>query len=177
MYGVAALLGIAGRLDWLQTPSWLQLPWVIGLALVLFCVELVVDKIALLDSAWDAVHTFIRPMAGAAMLAGLQDGSNRVVVLAVGGALLALSSHSAKAATRVLVNASPEPVSNIVVSLVEDGFVAGWMAFAIAFPFAAGVVTLILAATSTIVAFVLFRAARLAVRKVRARRSAEPAGP
>ena len=57
MYGVAALLGVAGRLDWTDAPAWLQEPWVIAVATLLFAVEFVVDKVAALDSAWDLVHT------------------------------------------------------------------------------------------------------------------------
>jgi hypothetical protein len=64
MYGVLAFLGIAGRLEWISAPDALQEPWLIGVFTVLFVFELVVDKIAFLDSAWDGVHTFLRPVAG-----------------------------------------------------------------------------------------------------------------
>src|SRR5687767_4930476 len=60
MYGVAALLGIAGRLDWTDAPAWLERPWVIVVASLLFAAEFVIDKVAAVDSAWDAVHTFVR---------------------------------------------------------------------------------------------------------------------
>ncbi len=144
MYGVIALLGIAGRLDWIDGDSVLEQPWVIALALVLFAVEFVVDKIALLDTVWDGVHTVLRPLAGALIL-GVAPDQALPVPLALGvGAGLALVSHSAKSSTRLLVNASPEPVSNVVVSAAEDGLVAALMALALANPEVALAVTLVL---------------------------------
>lgn len=144
MYGVIALLGIAGRLDWVSGDSVLEQPWVIGLALVLFAVEFVVDKIALLDTVWDGVHTVLRPMAGALILSVAPDQALPVPVALGVGAGLALVSHSAKSSTRLLVNASPEPVSNVVVSTAEDGLVAALMALAFANPEVAFAVTLVL---------------------------------
>lgn len=144
MYGVLALLGIAGRLDWIDAPELLERPVVIAVCVALFLVELVVDKIAWLDSVWDVVHTFLRPAAGALIMAVAPDQSLPVpVALAVGGTL-ALTSHGAKASTRALVNTSPEPASNVIVSTAEDGLVAVLMALAIANPVVAGVLTLIL---------------------------------
>lgn len=167
LYGVVALLGIAGRLDWLQVSPLLESPWVIGAALVLFVVELVVDKVAWLDSVWDLAHTVIRPAGGAALSALAPDQSVPVPVLVGAGALLALSSHSAKASARALVNTSPEPASNVVVSLAEDGVVAALMAVAIAYPAVAFALTAFLAVASTVAAVVLFRASRAAWRRVR----------
>ena len=165
MYGVLALLGIAGRLDWIEGPELLQRPAVIVVLLVLFVVELVVDKIAFLDSAWDAVHTVLRPAAGAAIMAIAPDQTLPVpVALAIGGAL-ALTSHSAKAATRALVNTSPEPVSNVVVSTAEDGLVAVLMALAIANPEVAAAITAVL----VVLAIGVILAARHAVRSLRRR--------
>ena len=92
------------------------------------------------------------------------------------GALLALASHSAKASARALINASPEPASNIVVSLVEDGLVAGLMALAIAFPAIAFALTAVLAVASTVAAVVLFTASRATWRRI-ARWRTERSGP
>jgi hypothetical protein len=171
MYGVLALLGIAGRLDWIEGPELLQRPAVIVVLLVLFVVELVVDKIAFLDSAWDAVHTVLRPAAGAAIMAIAPDQTLPVpVALAIGGAL-ALTSHSAKAATRALVNTSPEPVSNVVVSTAEDGLVAVLMALAIANPEVAAAITAVL----VVLALGVILAARHAVRSLRRRWKARKA--
>ena len=144
MYGVLAALGIAGRLDWIDAPAALEGPFVIAILLVLFVVELVVDKIAWLDSVWDAIHTFLRPAAGATIMAIAPDQTLPVPVALGIGAALALTSHSAKATTRALVNTSPEPVSNVVVSTAEDGLVAALMALAIANPEVAAAVTAVL---------------------------------
>lgn len=164
MYGVAAVLGVAGRLDWADTPSFLHRPWVIAVAAVLFAVEFVVDKLPAVDSAWDAVHTAIRPAAGALVMATGDTDVSTLALAALGGGL-ALSSHAAKASVRALVNLSPEPFSNVGVSLGEDGLVATLMALALAEPEVALAVTVVLAFVSTIVAFVLFRFVRRLLRR------------
>jgi hypothetical protein len=169
LYGVLALLGIAGRLEWLDAPALLERPWVIALALVLFVVELVVDKIAWLDTIWDAVHTVLRPAGGALIGALAPDQDVPVPVLLGLGAVLALSSHSAKASARALINTSPEPVTNVVASLVEDGLVATLMALAIAYPKVAFVVTVVLTIASTVTAVLLFKATQAAWRRLRGR--------
>ena len=176
LYGVLALLGIAGRLDWIQVEGLLQNPWCIGITLTLFVVELVVDKVAWLDSLWDAAHTVIRPVGGALIGAMAPDQEVPLPARVAVGALLALSSHSAKASARALINASPEPASNIVVSLVEDGLVAGLMALAIAFPAIAFALTAVLAVASTVAAVVLFTASRATWRRI-ARWRTERSGP
>jgi hypothetical protein len=165
VYGVVALVGIAGRQDWIDAPSFVEQWWVIAVALVLFCVEFVIDKIALVDSVWDGVHTFIRPAVGGYLMS-TADADVSVGALAVSGVLLALASHSAKASTRLVVNSSPEPVSNVGVSLGEDGLVVAVMALAIANPEAAAVVVLLLTIASVIVAIVLYRVARRVARRV-----------
>lgn len=181
VYAVVAALGIAGRVGWIETAEVLQRPWVIGLALALAVVDLVVDKIAWLDSIWDGVHTVIRPAAGAA-IAGLAASNQTVgpelpstVVLALTGGGFAFSAHAAKASIRAVVNTSPEPVSNVVVSVLEDGLVAALLALAFAFPKVALAVTLVLFLVSAVVAVVLFRVARHAVRRLRSGR-ARPTG-
>ena len=125
LYAAVATLGLLGRFADLKLPGDLDVVtnwWVIGVALVLFVIEFVADKIQLVDSLWDIIHTFIRIPAGAVLAAtafGDFDRSVQVIALLLGGGL-ALSSHGTKAATRALINTSPEPVSNIVVSLSED---------------------------------------------------------
>lgn len=177
MYGVIAVLGVAGRLGWIDTGAVLQEPWVIGVAVALFLVEFVVDKVAVLDTVWDGVHTLLRPAAGAALVATTPDQALPAWLLVLVGAGLALTSHSAKASARAMVNTSPEPASNVVVSLAEDGLVAVVMALAIAYPAVALGVTLVLAVASGIVAVVLFKASRAAWRRVRARWSSPDPGP
>lgn len=125
LYATVATLGLLSRFTHLKLPGELEVLtnwWVIGVALFLFVIEFVADKIQLVDSVWDVIHTFIRIPAGAILAAtafGDFDRRVQVIALLVGGGL-ALTSHGTKAATRALVNASPEPVSNIVVSLAED---------------------------------------------------------
>ena len=125
LYATVATLGLLGRFAHLKLPGDLDVVtnwWVIGVALVLFVIEFIADKIQLVDSVWDVIHTFIRIPAGAILAAtafGDFDRRVQVIALLLGGGL-ALSSHGTKAAARALINASPEPVSNIVVSLSED---------------------------------------------------------
>ena len=125
LYAAVLTLGILQRLKLAHLPGDLGMLsewWIIGLAGGLYAMEFIADKIPAVDSAWDAVHTFIRIPAGAVLAASAFahfDPSVRVAAMLIGGGI-ALSSHGMKAATRVAVNTSPEPFSNIVVSLVED---------------------------------------------------------
>jgi hypothetical protein len=167
VYGVVALVGVAGRFGWIDAPSFVEQWWVIGVAVVMFLVEFVIDKIALVDTAWDGVHTLIRPAIGGYLMSTATDTQWSVAALAVSGALLALSSHSAKASTRLLVNTSPEPVSNVAVSVGEDGLVFVVMAIAISRPELAIVVVALLTVASLVVAFVFYRIARRVARRLR----------
>jgi hypothetical protein len=125
LYATVATLGLLGRFAHLKLPGDLDVVtnwWVIGVALFLFVIDFIDDKIQLVDSVRDIIHTFIRIPAGAVLAAtafGDFDRRVQVIALLVGGGL-ALSSHGTKAAARAVINASPEPVSNIVVSLSED---------------------------------------------------------
>ena len=154
LWAVVGLLGIAGRAGWADTPELLHNPVVIAVAVVLYAVEFVVDKIPYADSVWDIANTAIRP-GGAAALAVLmtphESTVHRIVAVA-GAASAALTSHSAKAALRALINMSPEPVSNILASLTEDGLAFSLVAFAFAHPRTALVITVV--ATIACVVFV-----------------------
>lgn len=125
LYAAVATLGLLGRFAHLQLPGELEVLtswWVIGIAAVLYVIEFVADKVPYVDSTWDVIHTFIRVPAGAVLAAsafGDFDRSIQVIALLLGGGL-ALSSHGTKAATRAMLNASPEPVSNWVASIAED---------------------------------------------------------
>ncbi len=125
LYAAVATLGLLGRFAHLRLPGDLAVLtnwWVIGVALCLFVIEFFADKIPYLDSTWDVIHTFIRIPAGAVLAAaafGDFDRKVQVVALLMGGGL-ALSAHGTKATARAAINLSPEPFSNIVVSLVED---------------------------------------------------------
>jgi len=125
LYASVATLGLLSRFAGLQLPGELGVVtswWVIGIAAALYCVEFVADKVPWVDSAWDVIHTFIRVPAGAVLAAAAFGDFNKsvqlIAVLLGGG--LALSSHGTKAATRAVLNTSPEPVTNIVASVTED---------------------------------------------------------
>ncbi len=167
VYGVVALVGVAGRFGWTEAPSFVEQWWVIAVAVVMFLVEFVIDKIALVDTAWDSVHTFIRPAIGGYLMSTATDTQWSVPALAMSGVLLALSSHSAKASTRIIVNTSPEPVSNVAVSLAEDGLVFAVMTLAISRPEFAVVLVALLTIASVVVAFVFYRIARRVARRLR----------
>jgi len=125
LYATVATLGLLSRFAHLPLPGELHVLtswWVIGVAVVLYVIEFFADKIPIVDSTWDVIHTFIRIPAGAVLAAGAFgdfDRSIQVIALLLGGGL-ALSSHGTKAATRAMLNVSPEPVSNIVASVLED---------------------------------------------------------
>lgn len=173
LYLVTFLLGLAGRLDWLDVPAVLQRTDVMIAAGVLYAVEFVADKVPYLDNVWDAVHTFIRPL-GAAAIGYVIAGDTPSIASAAGAIIsgsLALSAHSAKATTRAAVNTSPEPFSNIFLSLAEDGLVAGLVALAIANP----VVTLIVVVALTIGAVWLTVKLFGIIRRFRSRWSARQA--
>ena len=174
MYGVIAALGIAGRLDVIEGSSVLEQPIVIGVALALFVVELVIDKIPVLDSVWDGIHALLRPLAGAVILTVAPDQDLPVPVAIGLGAGLAFISHSAKSATRLLVNTSPEPVSNVVVSTAEDGLVAALMALAFANPTVAAAVTVVLVGVAIVVIVSAWRVARRLHRRWRRRGGVSP---
>ena len=148
LYAAVATLGLLGRFAHLKLPGELDVltSWpVIGVALFLFVIEFIADKIQVVDSVWDVIHTFIRIPAGAVLAAkafGDFDKSVQVIAFLLGGGL-ALSSHGTKAAARAVINASPEPVSNIVVSLSEDILAVGTIVAAVFLPL---VVFLIIAA-------------------------------
>ena len=170
LYGTVLLLGLAGRFGWADVPTDLQQTWVLVAAGVLYVLEFVVDKIPWADSAWDSVHTVIRPVGGGivgAMFAA-HDGGDAEVVAALLGGGFSLTAHGAKASTRAMANTSPEPVSNIALSFAEDGVVAGMVALALAFPLIAGVVATVFAVASVAVTWILFRTVRRVWRRIRA---------
>ena len=178
LYGTALILGLAGRFGWAETPPELQHTWVLAVLGGLYALEFVVDKVPWVDSAWDAVHTAIRPVGGALLGVALAHdaGSSEALAGILGGGF-ALTAHGAKASTRAAANTSPEPVSNIALSLGEDGLVAGLMALALAYPLAAGVVAVVLAVASVALIWTFVRAVRRLRRRWRERRRRRGGGP
>jgi hypothetical protein len=172
LYLVTFLLGLAGRLDWIDVPAVLQRTDVMIVAGVLYGIEFLADKVPYLDNVWDAVHTFVRPI-GAAALGYVIAGDTPSVAAGVGAVVsgaLALTAHSAKATTRAAVNTSPEPISNIFLSLAEDGVVAVLVALAIANP----ILTVIVVAILTVAAVWLTTKLFGALRRIRSRLTNRP---
>src|SRR5215510_557627 len=127
LYATVVTLGLLERFDLVKLPGSMNMLgewWVIALAGTFYLIEFVADKIPAVDSAWDAIHTFIRVPAGAILAATAFaefDPAVRVIAMIAGGGI-ALSSHGTKAATRLAANTSPEPFSNMALSLSEDLF-------------------------------------------------------
>jgi hypothetical protein len=128
LYAVVFLTGLAGWLGWVTLPGGLQVlqhPLMLGASGVMLFVEFFADKIPGLDSVWDAIHTVLRIPAGAALAASVfgADHASAATVAALLGGTLAATSHIAKATTRAAANTSPEPFSNVGLSLLGDGAV------------------------------------------------------
>ena len=176
-YATVLLLGLLGRYAGLDAvPAGLERTDVLVAAAVIYALEFVTDKIPYVDSTWDAVHTAIRPTVGAViglLVAGEADSLTTAVLTATGG-VTALASHLVKSGLRLAVNTSPEPASNIAVSLAEDVSVAGVIALAVAAPWVAAAVamTLLLAG----VLLVLLVASRIRHGLRRRRERGGPAG-
>ena len=145
-YAAVLVLGLLGRYGHVAAiPAVLERPSVLAAAAVLFFGQFVVGKVPLLDSVWDVVHTPLRPVVGGAIGAVMAQQAHASTAALVAGAALgggsALASHVVKTGTRLGVNASPEPFSNIAASLLEDLGVAGLVSFAVFHPVAAAIVT------------------------------------
>ncbi|WP_075016681.1 DUF4126 domain-containing protein [Actinacidiphila rubida] len=172
-YAVVLLLGVLGRAGVSdQVPASLERADVLVVAGVLFLCGAVADKIPYVDSAWDAVHTVIRPVAGAvvaALLAGQQGSLSHLAAGAIGGST-ALASHLVKAGTRMAVNTSPEPFSNIVLSTLEDLAVAGIVVLALFHPVVAAAVAAVLLTLGLTTLVLLFSRIRRFFRRRRQRR-------
>jgi hypothetical protein len=182
LYATVAAAGMFQRLGIVTLPEPLQVlanPVVLGIALTLFLVEFIADKIPYVDSAWDALHTFIRPPA-AALLSysafageGVPEEWKLSAALLAGG--VALTSHGAKASTRAAANASPEPVSTWTLSLLEDGFAVFLAWLAAEHPLLTAVLVVVLVVLAVFLIWKLFSYLRQAIVKLK--RGPSPAGP
>jgi hypothetical protein len=166
LYLVTFAVGLAMKLGWIALPDQLGAldvlanNWIIGIAAIGAIAEFFADKVAWIDSAWDAVHSIVRPVGGALLSMAIIDGGNptwQVGNLLLGGGA-ALLAHAGKAGARTLVNASPEPVSNVVVSTGEDVATVGLLGLAIANPVVAALIALILVIVSLWLVFAARRA-------------------
>ena len=179
LYLCVFAVGLAMAGDWIALPDQLRAldvlanPWVIGIAGFGAVAEFFADKIMWLDSAWDTIHTLVRPIGGALLALAIVDPSNpawQVAVLLLGGGA-SLLTHGAKASGRAVVNASPEPVSNAVISTGEDVLTGGLLVLALANPVAAVVIAVLILA-ATIAALILLRRV---LRKLLVRKPDKPA--
>jgi hypothetical protein len=171
LYAVVLLLGGFGRAGLADVPELLQRPEVLAVAGVLYAIEFVVDKVPYLDDLWDVVHTLIRP-TGAAVLGAVLAGEVADVdqlAAALGAGALATVSHTAKATGRLAINTSPEPASNILVSLAEDGLVAFVVWLALEHPVLAAVTVVALTVGAVVLIVLAIRVARRASRRIRQR--------
>jgi len=137
LYMVVFAMGMAGYHGYVDLPKGLEVlqhPWVIGAAGFMVAMEFLADKVPAIDSAWDAIHTFIRIPAGALLAAGATGDTVSALTVAAGllGGTITAGTHFTKAGGRAIINASPEPVSNWAASFTEDAMVLGaiWFAFA-----------------------------------------------
>jgi Domain of unknown function (DUF4126) len=169
LYLVTFAVGLAMKLGWVALPQQLHAldvlanNWIIAIAAVGAIAEFFADKVPWVDSAWDAVHSVVRPIGGALLSMAIIDGGHpawQVGSLLLGGGA-AFLAHAGKAGARTLVNASPEPFSNIAVSAGEDVATAGLLGVAIANPVAAAIVALALVGLSL---WLVFSARRLLKR-------------
>lgn len=148
LYATVAILGLASRFDWVQLPPQFKVfdnDIVIGAAIVMYLVEFVADKVPWFDSAWDAVHTVIRPVGGALIAVATLGNANPTVqgLAALLGGSLAASTHLTKTGTRAVANASPEPFTNWILSVTEDVFVVGLGFIALKYPIIAAMVVIV----------------------------------
>ncbi len=176
-YLVVLILGGADRFFQLaQIPDALARTDVLVIAGVLFLVDAVADKVPYVDSTWDAVHTVIRPAIGAAigaLIAGDASSVEQAIAATAGGAT-ALASHAVKAGLRAAVNTSPEPASNIAVSVAEDAAVASIVSLAIVAPWVAAGISAVLLFVGMTVVVVLMR--RILTWRRRRRGQTQPGG-
>ncbi|MEU6675481.1 DUF4126 domain-containing protein [Streptomyces sp. NPDC046925] len=172
-YAVVLLLGVFGATGISdEVPESLQRPDVLIAAGILFACEAVADKIPYVDSVWDTVHTVIRPVSGAvvgALLAGQSGSLPDLAAGAVGGST-ALASHFVKAGTRMAINSSPEPFSNMIVSTAEDLGVGGIVTFAMFYPEAAAIIAAVLLVLGLIAVYFLVSRIRRFLRRRAQRR-------
>ncbi|MGE5600903.1 MAG: DUF4126 domain-containing protein [Pseudomonadota bacterium] len=170
LYLVVFATGLGMKYGWVALPDQLRAldvlanNWIVGIAGVGAIAEFFADKIAWVDSAWDAIHSVIRPLGGAMLSLAIVDSADptwQVASFLLGGGA-AFFAHAGKAGARTLVNASPEPFSNVVVSAGEDVATAGLLALAIANPIAAALIALIL----VILSLWLVIAARRALKRL-----------
>jgi Domain of unknown function (DUF4126) len=179
LYATVAILGLASRYEWVTLPPQFAIfdhDIVIIVALAMYAIEFIADKVPWVDTVWDGLHTIVRPLGGAFIaVATLGDASPAVQGLtALLGGAVAASTHITKAGTRAAANTSPEPFSNWILSLAEDVFVLGLGTLALKFPVVALVVAVALLA---LIAWFFVFLVRAAARRLRRPRDASHGPP
>lgn len=164
-YAVVFALGLAGALGWFELPEHLRLlqhPLVLGASGLMTAVEFFADKLPWLDSVWDAVHSFIRIPAGAALAAAVfgDSGAAAALAAAILGGTLAAGVHLAKAGTRAAINTSPEPFTNWTASLAEDAVVPLGLWLAVVHPIAFFALLLLFLITAALLLRFIWRGLR-----------------
>ncbi len=172
LYAAVFLVGAAGYMGWVGLPVGLQVlqhPGVLAASGFMCFIEFFADKIALVDSMWDIVHTVIRIPAGAALAAGAlgADGQAMGWIAAILGGSLAATSHAAKLTTRAAVNTSPEPFSNIAVSFAEDAFVVFMLWLSATHPVIFAVALVLTLALAVVLMIVLVKFLRVVIVRLR----------
>ncbi|GAB4231038.1 MAG: DUF4126 domain-containing protein [Acidobacteriota bacterium] len=180
LYLTVLTLGLLQRFEVLSLPADLQVlahPGVLIAAGILVVVEFLADKVPYVDNLWDAVHTFIRVPAGALLAAGaLADlPPEWLWIAALAGGFVSFSTHGAKSSLRLAVNSSPEPFSNVALSLLEDGISFGLLWLVTYYPYVALGIGTVLLAASLATLYLLFRFFRLVLRRLRRVVSPKPA--
>ena len=165
-YLLVLMMGLLGRFAGWDVPPGLERVDVLVIFAVLAVVDTIADKVMYVDSVWDAVNTVIRPIAGAVVAALIAAPSVDIptVAIAAAGGAVALVTHLAKATTRLAVNTSPEPASNVVVSVAEDIAVAGVVVVAVVNPWVAAGIALVLLVAACVIALLLVRAGKSVIR-------------
>ncbi|HET9820833.1 MAG TPA: DUF4126 domain-containing protein [Burkholderiaceae bacterium] len=181
LYAVVFLTGLAGSMGWVALPEGLKLlqqPPLLWASGALLLVEFAADKVPWVDSLWDAVHTVIRVPAGAALAWSVFGGDQAAwaAAAALAGGALAATAHAAKATTRAAVNTSPEPFSNIALSLLGDAFVPLMLWLSQAHPVVFFVALALALVVSIVLIVVLLRFMRGFARRLRAHFASSPAG-
>ncbi|NQT32729.1 MAG: DUF4126 domain-containing protein [Candidatus Omnitrophica bacterium] len=169
LYLTISVLGIADKLGWITLPGRLDVishPAVIAVALLLTAIEFFADKIPLVDSVWDSFHTFIRPVGGGALAFLATSNLDPAFQLSAAmlGGTVALDSHLTKATARAAINTSPEPISNSIASVSEDGLVIGALWLIVQHPVVAGILVVLFIIFSIWFLRTMFRFLKKALR-------------
>jgi len=182
LYAVVFLFGLAHKLGWWDLPTHLEVlahPLVLGAAAFMAAVELFADKLPLLDSLWDGLHTFVRIPAGAALAAAVfgDSGASVAVAAALLGGTLTATTHLAKSGTRAAVNTSPEPFSNLLVSSAEDLLVPLGAWLAVSWPLVFLGLLLVFVVLAALAIRLLLRGLRRLTRRATPGEPGAPGGP